>query len=150
MPQVVESSASGNAPPAIGAAFGRSPRPLITVDSGHIGRPGQREITTVGAIGSFAEILPRYDFRNEAVEIEISLAMAVRAQVHLHTVDVGREIRPVIEIEAAQEILVRLAAPGMLGSHHPRNRFQKLGHAKQRTHEQIGACDAIPRFVTRP
>jgi hypothetical protein len=79
--------------------------------------------------------------RYKAVEVEIALAVAVGADVHLHAVDVGREVGPVIEVEAAQEVLVGLAAARMLRGDHPRYRLQQFGGAQQRSHEQVAAAD---------
>ena len=67
--------------------------------------------------------------------------MTVGAQVHLHPVDISREVRTVIEIEATQEILVGLAASRMLRSDHARDRLQQFGNAQQRANQKVGTGD---------
>src|SRR5690606_8729544 len=69
--------AGRRAAPAIGADLGRDPRLVEAVDRGDIGRAREREVTAVCAIWAFAEVLARHDLRNEAVEIEIALAVAM-------------------------------------------------------------------------
>ena len=59
--------------------------------------------------------------------------MRVRRQIQRHAVEENGEIRAVIEIEAAKEILVGLAAAGVLRDDHARNRLQNFSGTKNRT-----------------
>jgi hypothetical protein len=68
--------------------------------------------------------------------------MAVAAQVHLHAVDIGREISAVVEVEATQEILVGLPAPRMLGRDHAGHGFEQFGNPQQRADQKVRAPDA--------
>ena len=137
----IERAAGRDAPPAERAALGRGPWALEPIDRGQIGRARQREVAAIGAIGAFAIVLTLDDFGNEAIQIEIALAMAMRAEVHLHAVDIGGEVRSMIEVEAPQEVLVRLAATGMLRRDHARHGFQQFGDLEQRPHEEIGPAE---------
>jgi hypothetical protein len=65
----------------------------------------------------------------------------MRAHVHRHVVDDGREVGAVVEVETAQEVLVGLARPGMLDGDQAGHGFQQLGHAQQGSHGQVGATD---------
>jgi hypothetical protein len=57
----------------------------------------------------------------------------VADHVDRHAHDVGGEIAAVVEVEAAQEILIGLAVAGVLGDDHAGDRFQRLGRAQQGT-----------------
>ena len=56
--------------------------------------------------------------------------MRVRRQVERHVVLVYGEVSAVIEVEAAQEILVRLPAPRVLGDDDTGDGLQYLSHTK--------------------
>src|SRR5262249_32729395 len=72
---------------------------------------------------------------------EIALPMAVRPKVPRHAVDDGREVRAVVEIEAAQEVLIRLAASRVLYRDEPRHGLEQLRDLQHRPHEQVCAAD---------
>jgi hypothetical protein len=55
--------------------------------------------------------------------------VSVRRHVHGNAVDAGRQVRAVIEIETAQEILIRLAVAAVLGDDQARHDFQQLSRA---------------------
>ena len=59
--------------------------------------------------------------------------MRVRRQVKRHIVEEYGEIRAVVEIEAAQEILVGLAAAGVLRDDDAGHRLQDFSRTKNRT-----------------
>ena len=92
-----------------------------------------------------------YQFRNDEIEIGVTLTVAVRRHIDRHTVDPGSEIRAVVEIEAAQKILVSLAATRVLCRDHAGHGFEQLGHFEHRPHEQIRSSDgALARCIGRP
>ncbi len=134
-------AAGGDPPPSVGADLSRDPRAVEPLDGGHVGGAGQGEVASVGAVGPLAVVLPLDDLGDQAVEVQIALAMAVGAEVHLHVVDVGGEVRAVIEVEAPKEVLVGLAAAGVLGGDHAGHRLQQLGDPQQRPDQQVGAGD---------
>ncbi len=78
--------------PAEGAALRRDPWTIIAIDRGHIGRASEREVAAIGTIGAFTKILPHDDFGDEPVKVEIALAVAMGAEVHLNPVDIGGEV----------------------------------------------------------
>ena len=61
-----------------------------------------------------------------------SPAHAQGAQVQRHVVDQRREVGAMVQVEAAQEILIGLAAARMLDGNHSRHRLEQLRHAQQR------------------
>src|SRR5437867_612791 len=69
-----------------------------------------RKIAELGEVGALSDLDALDDFRDEPVEIRVALAVAVAREVHRDAVDEDREVRAVIGVEPAQEILVRLAA----------------------------------------
>jgi hypothetical protein len=82
----------------------------------------------------------------------------VRRQVQRHTVEENGDIRAVVEIEAAQKILVGLAAAGVLRDDETGKRLQNLSRAKNgtifeflRAHRYLAGGLAIPtRSSCRP
>ena len=135
--QVADRAARGNAASTERARLNRTPSGVVGIDRGHIGRARQGEVAAIGAIGTFAEIFPGDHFRDQAVEVKIALTMAMGTEVHLYIVDIGREIRPVIEVEAAQKVLVGLPTARVLGGYHSRHRFKQFGNPQQGPHQQV-------------
>ncbi len=134
-------AAERRALPAVLAAFEREERFVEPFDGRHVRRARQREVADVRAIGALAVVHALDHFGDQPVQVEVTLAVAVRAQVHRHVVDVGREVGAVVEVEAAQEVLVRLAAARVLGGDQAGDDFEQLGHAEQGAHGQVGAAD---------
>ena len=76
---------------------------------------GGGEVAILGVVGSLA-VFDRVDqFGNQSVEIVIALTVRVRTQVVRHAIDECGEVGAMVEIESAQEILVRLAVATVLG-----------------------------------
>ena len=57
--------------------------------------------------------------------------MPVRAHVDRHAVHEHRKVGAVVEVEAAQEILVGLAAAGMRGGDKSRHELEQVAGAQQ-------------------
>ena len=77
-------------------------------------RADRGEVAFVGEVGALAHVHRADQFGDQEIEIGIALAVRVRAHVDRHVVDVDREIGAVVEIVAAQEILVGFALAGVL------------------------------------
>ena len=60
------------------------------------------------------------------MQIEVALAVTVAHRVDRHAVDEPGEIGAVIEIEAAHEVLLRLAAAGVLHGEQPRDLLREV------------------------
>ena len=77
--------------------------------------PGTAEITHAGVVVSLLVIHLADQFGDNEVEVRVALAVRVADHVDGHTFEVRGEVRAVVHVEAAQEILVGLAAARMLG-----------------------------------
>ena len=86
--------------------------------------------------------------RDQEIEVGVSLAVPVGRHVDRHPAGRDGEIGAVVEVEAAQEILVRLAAAGVLGGDGAGHGLDKLSGA------QFGSfLEVLPAgrpFVGRP
>ena len=56
---------------------------------------------------------------DQEVDVGVALAVGVRRHVDRHAVHVGREVGAVVEVEAAQEVLVGLAVAAVLRDDQP-------------------------------
>jgi hypothetical protein len=71
--------------------------------------------------------------------------MAVRRQVHRDPVDRGGEVGPVIEIESAQEELIRLSSSAVLRRDQPRHRLENLARPRERPTGELLEADRALR-----
>ena len=99
----------------------RQPVEIVDVD-----RAGGGEIALVRIVRALADIDRADQLREQEVDVGIALAVAMCRHVDRHAVDGDGEIGAVIEIEAAQEILVGFAFAGMLGDDQARHRLKQL------------------------
>ena len=97
-----------------------------------MGRARRAEIPHVGVIRAFFVIHPLHKLRDDDVHVRVTLAMRVRRQVQRHPIQVVGEIGAVIQIEAAQEILVGLPAARVLRDDDARHGFQDFPAAQNR------------------
>ncbi len=67
--------------------------------------------------------------------------MTVRRHVDRYAVDARRQVRAVIEIEAAQEELVRFAVAAVLSDDQAWHHFHELTGPKHRTQRELLAAD---------
>ncbi len=86
--------------------------------------------------------MPTAPFRNQEIDVGITLAMAMRGHVDRHAVDGDGEVRTVIKIEAAQEILIGFAFAGMLGHDQPRHHLEQFADPRGRARIELLAADA--------
>ena len=70
---------------------------------------GVVEISDVGPIGTLADLQSADCFGDEKIEVGVALAMRVGGQIDRHVVPEGRHVGAVVEIVAAQVILIGLA-----------------------------------------
>jgi hypothetical protein len=77
----------------------------------------------VGEVRSLANVDRLHQLRNQEIDIGIALAVAMGRHVHRHAVDGNGEVRAMVEVEAAQKILVGFALAGMLGHDQARHHF---------------------------
>jgi hypothetical protein len=98
-------------------------------------RAGRREIAVLGEVRALAIVDLLDQLRDQEVQVGVALAVRVAGHVGRHAVDEGGEVGAVVEVVAAQEILVRLAVAGMLRDDQPGHGLQHLAGPQQR---QVG------------
>ena len=69
------------------------------------------------------------------------MAVAVRRHVHRHARDRGCEVGPVIEVEAAQVVLVGLALAAVLADDDTRDGFEDFAGAHDRARVELPRGD---------
>ena len=129
------------------ADFGLGDAEGQRVEIADVEGPGGAEIADLGIIRPLAVIHALDEFGNGEVEVGIALAMAVADHVDRQAVDADRQVGAVIEVEAAQVILVGLAAARMLADDDAGDIFHDLAGAQQRAQRQVGGADRA--FVGR-
>ncbi len=97
------------------------------IDQADARRAGRREIALLGGVGPLAVVDALHELRDQPVQIAVAVAVRVRGHVHRHAVHVGGEVGAVVQVEAAQEVLVGLAAAAVLRDDHARHELQHLG-----------------------
>ncbi len=100
-----------------------------------------REIRHLGVVRALAVLEPLDELRDQEVQVGVALAVRVRRQVHGHAVDPGCEVRAVVEVEAAQEHLVRLARAAVLRDDQARHCLENLAGAKPGPSLELGRAD---------
>ena len=93
---------------------------------------GRGEVADVGVVGALLVVDLLHQLRNQEVQVGVALSVAVARQVQRDAAEERREVGAVIEIEAAQEVLVGLSGSAVLRRDQAGNRFEHLGGAQQR------------------
>ena len=75
------------------------------------------------------------------MQVGVALPVRVAAEVHRQAVDEERDVGPVIGVEAAQEILLGLAAPLMLADEEPGHDPQDIGGTALRAQLEVSPRD---------
>ena len=83
-----------------------------------------RKVTHIRVIGSFAERHIVDELRNDKIQVHIALAMAVCGEIHWHTIDARRKIGAMVQVKAAQEILIGFACAAVLRDCYTRDNLQ--------------------------
>ena len=109
---------------------------------------GRAEISCAREIRPLVESRSFHQFRDEKIQVEVALAVAVGAHIERYAVDMRGEVAAVIEIQPAQIVLVRLAGSGMLGRHHAGHDLGHFARAQQGRKPDIGIADLA--FGSRP
>ena len=104
------------------------------------GGAGGGEVAVLGGEGALAVAQALDQLGDQEVQVHVALAVRVAGHVHRHAQDEGGEVAAVVEVVAAQEVLVGLAVAAVLGDGHAGHRLQQLGRAQQRAQRQ--ALDA--------
>jgi hypothetical protein len=95
-------------------------------------RPRRVEIAEIWEIRAFAVVQGADQFGDHEIEIGIALAMPMGAHVDRHVVECDVDIGAVIEVEAAQEILVGLPLSAVLGGDQSRHDLEHFADSRSR------------------
>ena len=129
---------------AEGAALGEEEVLLELVARDEVERAGGREVAELREERPLVEVQAVDGLRDQEVQVRVALAVRVRRQVHRQVVDEHGEVGAVIGVEAAHEVLRRLAAPLVLGDDHARQVVQDLLRGGVRA-ELVVACPDLLR-----
>ena len=113
-------------------------QPAQVVDAG---AAGGAEVTIRGGIDALAVVDAADQLRHQEVEIHVALAVCMADHIGRHAHHRRREIAAMVEIEAAQEVLVGLAVAGVLGNDHAGDGFQRFCRPQQGAVGQLPAAD---------
>src|SRR5882672_10753188 len=98
----------------------------------HVRRACGGEVAFVGVVRAFAVVDMLDQLGDEEIQVRVTLAVPVARQIERHAVDMDREVGAMVEVEAAQEILIRLARAAVLGDDHAGDDLQHLAGPQQR------------------
>jgi len=104
-----------------------------------------REVTDVGVVRSLAVVEALDELRDQEVEIHVALTVRMGREVHLHAHHASQEVGPVVEVEAAQEVLVRLPRAAVLGDDHAGHELEHVGWTQRRAGLDLALADAALR-----
>ena len=100
-------------------------------------RAGRREVALVREVRSLRELDAGDELGDEEVQIRIALAVRVRRHVDRRARHGHREVAAVIEVEAAQKVLVRFALAAVLRDDHARHGLEHFALPHQRSHVEL-------------
>ena len=91
-------------------------------------RPGRVEVAELGVIRAFVHVEAFDGLGNDEIEVGITLPVRMGAKIDRHAIGEERDIGAVIRIEAAEEVLIRLAGSArVLHRDEPGDQTQNLG-----------------------
>ena len=109
------------------------------------GSTGGRKISDLGGEGALGVVDALHVFGDDEVEVGVALPVGVRAEVDGQAVDAEGEVGAVVEVEAAEEILVGFAAAGMLRDDDSGDDFEEFAAAQEGTRGELDVADAALR-----
>jgi hypothetical protein len=104
-------------------------------------RTGGREVAFRRKVRTLPICEAAHDLGDHEVGIGIALPVPVRAHVDGHAVDADREVRAVVDIEAADEILVGFAFAAVLRDDEARHRLEHFAGAIDRRARKLFRAD---------
>ena len=91
---------------------------------------GASEVPDLRVIDAEAVVDVVDELGDEKVEVRVPLPVRVRWAVERHALEARLEIGAVVEVEAANEVLVRLPVAGMLGHDEAGHGLEQLAFAR--------------------
>src|SRR5690606_16867546 len=102
-----------------------------------LGAPRAAEVADLGVVDAQSVIDQLDELRDQKAEVGITLPVTVGRKVHRHPFDPRLEVRAVVEVEAAYEVLICLTLAGMLRDDHAGNRLEDLARPRERARAKI-------------
>jgi hypothetical protein len=127
------------------AARERERGPLDVVAQLQIERTGGGEVAVPREVGPLGDLDPLHQLGDHEVEIGVALPVAVADQVDRDAVHEHRHVGAVIGVEAAEEVLVRLAAAGVLHDVEPGDDLEDVGGTRVRAQLEVAIADRARR-----
>jgi hypothetical protein len=106
-----------------------------------VGGPRGGEIAEVGVVRALGILNAGHQLRDEEVQVRVALAVGVRHHVYWRPRHRHGEVAAVIEVEAAQEVLVRLPLTAVLGNDDAGDRLEHLALPHEGPHLELPAGD---------
>ena len=106
--------------------------------------PAEEKVAFIGKVRAFFVVDAFDQLGDKPVQIAVALPMRMRGHVHGHAVYEAGEIGAVVQVKAAQEILIGLAIAAVLRDDHA---WHKLQHLRR---PQAWAALAINLALTLP
>src|SRR3954470_1314949 len=94
--------------------------------------PGGAEVAHIRVVRTLADIHRLNEFRDQEVDVGVTLPMAMSGHVDGHAVYLDGKIGAVIKVEAAQEILIGLTLSGVLGDDQAGHDLERLADTRER------------------
>ncbi len=117
---------------AVLAAFDLADAVVEDVQVVDVDGPGRGEVAFLRVVGALLVLHAGDQLGDEEVVVGVALAVGVGRQVDGRAHHPGREVRAVVDVEAADVVLVGLAFPAVLADQHPRHALEDLARAKDR------------------
>jgi hypothetical protein len=97
------------------------------VERDEVDGAGRREVAELDEVRPLVHVHLLERLRDQEVQVRIALAVGMRAEVHGQPVDEERDVRAVVGVEPAQEILLGFPAALVLTDDEPRHEAQDVG-----------------------
>jgi hypothetical protein len=117
---------------AVPAALELEQGPVEDVEVIHVDRPRRREVALLRVVGPLLVLHAGDELGDEEVVVRVALAVGVRGHVRRDSGHPGREVGAVVDVEAADVVLVRLPLAAVLADDDPGYRLEHLGRPVHR------------------
>ena len=111
------------------------------VERDEVDGAGGREVAELDEVRPLEDVDLLERLRDQEVQIGVALAVRVRAEVHGQPVDEERDVGAVVGVEAAQEVLLGLAAALVLADDEPGHEAQDVGGPALRPQLEVAPRD---------
>src|SRR4051812_21661991 len=121
------------ASPSVISCAGSEDGTFELIDVVDIGCTGGRKIALVREVRSLLELHPAHEFRNEKAHVRIPMSVRTRRCIDGNSGDGRRKVRAVIQVEASEVVLIRLALATMLAHDEAWHGFKNFATAHDRS-----------------